>query len=89
MTEERWHTLTKRVQLLSIGAELERARVWESKKEAQFRGAIERALGLIDLTIGDPKWRGESLRLIVLRDAVAAHYAGVAKESIKKVYEAL
>ncbi len=89
MTEERWRIIPKREQLLAIGAEFERARVWERKGEVQFKGALERALTLIDLTIADSKWKAERLQLFVLRDLVAGHYVGTAQGSIRKAYEVL
>ena len=55
MTSERWQSFDKSQQLLMIGSELERARVWQGKDEKSFRGALERGLELVDLTLGDPK----------------------------------
>ena len=89
MNTARWHQLPKRIQLLSIMAELERARVWESDRGAQFTGALGRALDLIDLTLADLRWKEETLQLLTLRDEIAGRYAGVSRKSTLILSQAL
>ncbi len=54
----RWHQLPLGEQLGNIGSEVGRARRWQGKDEKIFQGAVERALELFDLTLGDPRWKG-------------------------------
>ncbi len=89
MNAARWQTLPKRIQLLSIMAELERARTWEQERGAQFTGALERALDLLDLTFGDPRWKNETLQLLMLRDEIAKRYANLTNESTLSLSRAL
>ncbi len=54
----RWFTLSLCEQLANVGSEAGRARIWQGKDEERFRGAVDRALDLLDLTLEDPRWRG-------------------------------
>ena len=89
MTQERWEKLTKREQLLNIGAEFMRAKVWQDKDEDKFLLALERALELIDLTLSDKKWKGALLALLRLRDDVAKFYAFERSDDVSLLYRAL
>lgn len=53
----RWHTLPLAEQLGNIGSEISRANRWREKDEERFRGAVNRAFELFDLTLQDPRWR--------------------------------
>lgn len=53
----KWQKLSLVEQLGNIGSEISRAIHWQRKDEKLFRGAIDRALELFDLTISDPRWR--------------------------------
>lgn len=53
----RWRTFSLAEQLANIGSEVGRALNWQSRDGAISRNAAERALELLDLTIGDPRWR--------------------------------
>lgn len=55
---DRWQELSLAEQLGNIGSEVSRALHWRDKDEDLFRGAVERALELLDLTLGDSRWRG-------------------------------
>ena len=57
VSENRWHTLSLAEQLANIGSEVGRAAKWQSKDDGLFDGAVRRAMGLIDLTLEDPRWR--------------------------------
>lgn len=85
MTTERWYKFSKREQLLAIFSELERARVWQEKNEDNFKGALERALELADMSIDDSKWKGDTLKLWVLRNEMAKFYINERRDSIQKL----
>lgn len=89
MTSERWNGFSKRDQLLFIGSEFERARVWQTEDKENFKTALEQALALIDLTLQDPKWKLETLRLLTLRNEVARFYVGERKDQVEYLYNAL
>jgi hypothetical protein len=55
----RWRELTLAEQLANVGSEVDRAiRAWEGQRLDRFNRALDRALELLDLTIGDERWRG-------------------------------
>ena len=53
----RWQKLSLFEQLGNIWSEVGRARKWQGKNEKNFRGAVERALELFDLTLEDTRWK--------------------------------
>ena len=56
---ERWYRLSLMEQLGNIGSEVERVMSWRSKNNVELSTkALHRTLELLDLTIGDPRWRG-------------------------------
>lgn len=89
MTIERWKNFTKSQQLLTIGSELTRAKIWQGKDEGKFLLALERALQLIDFTISDPKWRDRLGMLLGFRDIVAEFYTFKRTDDISILYRAL
>ena len=89
MTLDRWTTFPKRQQLLFIGSEFERARVWQEKQGNEFYSALERAFELIDLALQDPKWKPEILQLLALRAEIAKFYIGERKDKIDYLYQVL
>lgn len=89
MDINRWEDFTKREQLLTIGAEFMRAKVWQGKSQQNFISALERALGLIDLTISDAKWRENILMLLRLREEVAKFYVLQRTDDVSMLYAAL
>ncbi len=58
----KWFTLSIAEQMGNIGSEVGRAGKWQGKDENAFEGAAERALELFDLTLEDPRWRGQGRR---------------------------
>ena len=54
----RWYRFSLAEQLGNIGSEVLRTSRQEGKDEKLFWGAVERALDLFDLTLGDPRWIG-------------------------------
>ncbi len=57
----RWQAFTPFEQMGNIGSEISRATHWQGKDQKLFDGAVDRALELFDLTLGDPRWRGARL----------------------------
>lgn len=61
----RWRTLTLTEQLGNAGADVGRAiRARDERDQGRFDAAFDRALGLLDLTLADPRWSGPRLREI-------------------------
>jgi hypothetical protein len=59
----RWHELTLAEQLGHVGSEFSRAWKWKDCNPQIARGAIDRALELMDLTLDDPRHRRSLPRL--------------------------
>jgi hypothetical protein len=59
----RWWQLSLAEQLGNVGSEISRATKWSGRNETLARGALERALELIDLTLDDPRHRQSLARL--------------------------
>lgn len=59
----RWWRLSIHEQLGNVGSEVSRALRWKSRDSRIARGATERALELLDLTLADPRYRGSAARL--------------------------
>ena len=89
MEKERWEKLTKREQLLNIGAEFMRAKVWQGKDKEKFLLALERALQLTDLTLTDQKWENNLLMILRLRDEVAKFYVFQRTDDVSFLYRTL
>ena len=59
----RWYSLSLAEQLGNVGSEYERARRAKEKGEpTRFDQAFARMLELLDLTIGDARWKNHRLR---------------------------
>jgi hypothetical protein len=89
MILDRWKNFAKRQQLLTIGAELMRAKIWQKKDQEKFLSALGRALELIDLTISDKKWEDNFLMPLRLREEVAKFYITQRTDDISVLYNAL
>lgn len=78
LADGRWHTLTLAEQLANAGADVGRAiRARGSGNESRFDAALERALELLDLTKGDPRWSGPRIREIArVREVVCDFLVG-------------
>ena len=72
----RWQALTLAEQMGNIGSEINRAALWRGKNEESSRGAIVRALELMDFTIQDPRWRIRLKELTRVREMICDAYAG-------------
>jgi hypothetical protein len=60
----RWHTFSILDQLGNVASEVGRARAWLDRDRGVAEAAFVRALELIDLTLGDPRWKGARRREI-------------------------
>jgi hypothetical protein len=64
----RWQTLPLTEQLANVGSDVARARRWQEKDPQQCDKAFVRALELLDMTIGDPRWKGRRKELTRVRE---------------------
>jgi len=64
----KWQTLTLAEQLGNIGSEVSRAKRWQGKDQKSFKGAVDRALELFDLTIADLRWRKRLKEIVRARE---------------------
>jgi len=64
----RWQTLPLVEQLANVGSDVVRARRWEKTDPQLCEKAFARALELLDLTIGDPRWKGRRKELTRARE---------------------
>jgi hypothetical protein len=71
----RWQTLTLAEQLGNVGSEISRALKAKERGDMRlFAGALDRALELFDLTLADPRWRGQRLREIARAREVSCDF---------------
>jgi hypothetical protein len=59
----RWWQLSLAEQLGHVGSEVGRAVRWAPRNAELARGAVDRALDLLDLTLADPRLRASRARL--------------------------
>jgi hypothetical protein len=72
-----WQKLSLKEQIGNIGSEVSRAAKWQNKNDELFIGAVERALELFDLTLGDPRWNGRLREIARAREVFCdAVYGG-------------
>jgi len=77
LTLERWSRFTLDQQILMIANEMNRGSKFIGPgDEVRRRNAYERALALVDLTVGANPTRGLRRELLRWRDLLAALYAG-------------
>lgn len=76
LTSGKWSELSLIKQLANIGSEVSRARKWQGKDEKIFRGAVERALELFDLTLEDQRWRGRLREIARTREIFCDTFFG-------------
>jgi len=63
-----WQKLSLMEQMANIGSEVSRALHWQNKDEKLYKNAIDRALELLDLTIGDPRWQNRLKEIVRTRE---------------------
>lgn len=64
----RWHTMPLVEQLANVGSEVGRISRWKAKDPQACEKAFNRALELLELTIGDPRWKGRRRELTRVRE---------------------
>ena len=64
----RWHTLPLVEQLAHVGSDVARAARWHGKDPQRCETAFLRALELLDLSIGDARWKGRRKELTRARE---------------------
>ncbi len=74
LSQEKWQNLPFFNQMANVGAEIGRAINWRSKNQDVSRGAFERGLELLDLTIDDFKNRKYLKELCRLREVLADYF---------------
>jgi hypothetical protein len=75
----RWWDLSLSEQLGNVGSEISRASRWGSRNPDRARGALYRALELLDLTLADPRQQRTPWRLREIaraREVVVDFFAG-------------
>ena len=73
----RWQTLSLLAQLGNIGSEVGRAaRARDRQQQERFEHALDRALELFDLTLGDPRWQGRRREIARAREIVCDFLVG-------------
>jgi hypothetical protein len=73
----RWHAMPLMDQLANIGSEVARAmRARTHDDEERTRAALDRALELFDLTLGDDRWQGRRREIARAREVVVDFLAG-------------
>lgn len=73
----RWETLTLFEQLANVGSEVGRAaRAREQGNERRLDHALDRALGLFDLTLADERWHGRRREIARAREVVCDFLVG-------------
>jgi hypothetical protein len=73
----RWHELTLMEQLGNIGSEVGRAtRAKSQGNDQRLAGALDRALELFDLTLGDNRWRDRFREVARAREIVCDFLVG-------------
>ena len=64
----RWQTLPLAEQLANVGSDVARAHRWQGIDASLSEKAFIRALELLDLTIGDDRWKGRRKELTRVRE---------------------
>lgn len=74
----RWHQLPLAQQLANIGSEVSRYAAWAVRENGvvQRDAAAQRALELLDLTIGDARWVARGHELVQLREVCRDVFGG-------------
>jgi hypothetical protein len=92
----RWWRLSLAEQLGHVGSEVSRAVRWTSRDPERARGALYRALELIDLTLADPRQRQSPARLreiarareVVVDFLAGSNQYGSTGPSLQKYFDA-
>ena len=72
----RWQNLTLMEQLANVGSDVARASRWQGKDPHRCEQAFLRALELLDLSIGDARWKGRRKELTRVREVLCDAMCG-------------
>ncbi len=73
----RWKEMPFLERMANIAGEVERALSWRAKNNAEYsRGAFERALELLDLTLAYPQKRSHLKEIARVREALVDYFYG-------------
>jgi len=72
----RWERLSLIEQLANVGSEVGRMLRWRGRDDRLMAGAFERALELLDLTLGDRRWRDRLREIARARELLCDAAAG-------------
>ena len=72
----RWQRMPLVEQLANVGSDVARAYRWQGKDSQSCEKAFVRALQLLDLTIGDPRWKGRRKELTRARELLCDAMTG-------------
>ena len=92
MTPEKWQKLSREKQILNIATELSRTKFWlEKKSEEEVLNCLNRAFGLIDLTIYSWRQQKGLKELLKFREVLSRFYISKDKniEEFKKILKTL
>ena len=74
---EKWHKMSLAEQMGNIGSEVGRAMTWHKKGDNEKKEqSLERALGLIDLTIQDKRLQNRCFELYRLKEVLKDVFLG-------------
>ncbi|MDD5020431.1 MAG: hypothetical protein PHS61_08465 [Candidatus Omnitrophica bacterium] len=77
LSSGRWSKLSFFEQMANIGSEVERALNWQARKDAAYsRKAAERALELLDLTLGNASGPAKLKELARTREIMVDYFFG-------------
>ena len=77
LAQGKWFKLSLAEQMGNIGGEVSLASRWQHQDKNSFRGAVDRALDLFDLTLEDSRWKGRRLEIARAREVFCdAVYGG-------------
>jgi len=72
----RWGQFSLAEQLANVGSEVGRMLRWRGRDERLLTGAFDRALELLDFTLGDPRWRARLREIARARELLCDAAAG-------------
>lgn len=72
----RWQSLSLMEQLANVGSDVARAHRWQGKDPGLSEKAFIRALELLDLSIGDARWKGRRKELTRVREVLCDAMCG-------------
>lgn len=77
MADGKWFKMSLAEQLGNVGSEVNRVLLWQKKQiPAQADKAKDRALELLDLTLGDNRWQNRLKELVRVRECLADLFYG-------------